>query len=454
MKYKLTHSENSERLILIFAGWSTDADFYSHIFVGGYDVMVVYDYSDLEFPVEILDKYTTVCLFAWSMGVYVASSVIPPDRACMKIAINGTEIPVSDEMGIPREIFKGTHDRLDERNLLKFQKRMSGSEFNKICDRLPVPDIESLKRQLETILDSGMSCSHEQASASRYPWHKVFISTADSIFPPDNQLKAWSCNPFQPQIITVDLPHYIDLSKIVGSSVPHIEVIGRNFHKALPSYSHNATAQRNIMNVLVDMIPEKLYADVLEIGPGSGDFSKSFSSRFHPASMTYVDLYQLPKFGFAPKEDYHRADAESWMRHEAENNPETYDVVISSSTIQWFIDPVSFIRNASKVLRPGGVLACSTFLPGNLKELSATNPFGILYHRAEELLDELKADYSSVESKEMEETVTFNNSRETLAHLSRTGAGGSADSGIPVSEILRKLGCTLTYSSFLFVATK
>ncbi|MDE6792741.1 MAG: DUF452 family protein, partial [Muribaculaceae bacterium] len=70
MKLEFINRENNGRLILIFAGWSTDASFYSHIRLSGWDTLVAWDYSDFNFPEKILDGYHTIALFAWSLGVY------------------------------------------------------------------------------------------------------------------------------------------------------------------------------------------------------------------------------------------------------------------------------------------------------------------------------------------------------------------------------------------------
>ena len=83
MKCEFLHKEGSSRLILIFSGWSTDMEFYSHISHPGWDVAVVSGYTDFDFPTEILDSYTTISLFAWSMGcvhgVYVGAIQPPVD---------------------------------------------------------------------------------------------------------------------------------------------------------------------------------------------------------------------------------------------------------------------------------------------------------------------------------------------------------------------------------------
>ena len=73
----------------------------------------------------------------------------------MAIAINGTESPVDNSTGIPENIFKGTLETLDERNLRKFRMRMSGSHYKNLEGCFNTPDIDKLKSELEFILKSG-----------------------------------------------------------------------------------------------------------------------------------------------------------------------------------------------------------------------------------------------------------------------------------------------------------
>ena len=68
MKHELIHSENSPRLLLIFAGWGMDADVFRDIRRPGYDVMVVWDYRSFFIDWSCTASYTEICLLAWSMG--------------------------------------------------------------------------------------------------------------------------------------------------------------------------------------------------------------------------------------------------------------------------------------------------------------------------------------------------------------------------------------------------
>lgn len=448
MNVDFLKKENTGKLILIFAGWSTTPEFYSHISHDGFDVAVAYGYDDLDFPVRILEGYSTVCLFAWSLGVFVASASVPFDKIAMAVAVNGTESPVDDSFGIPGNIYDGTIESLNDRNLMKFRRRMSGKSYDRIKNSFTFFDIPELQRQLRFIKTTSSGFE------GKGKWNKVFISSEDAIFPPENQMAFWKSKFPETSISVIEKPHYIDLAGIIESAIPRHNKIGKRFKNALTSYSSEAVAQKEIACRLLDMIPQGNYYSVLEIGPGSGIFTKLFADRFKPREMTFSDLYELPCFNLSPEEIYIVCDAENWTEMEAECNPEGYDAVVSASAIQWFVNPEKFIANASKLIRNGGILACSTFLPGNLEELSVVNPLGLIYRSKEEIENALRTNFDDFITFEDKIELDFESPRDVIHHLHATGVGGSSGSGATVRELLSRLPSRLTYRPLYFVARK
>ena len=72
MKFELI-SKGSQRLIILFAGWSTRPSLYREFARPGFDLMVVYDYTDFIFsPEESIGQYQEICVVAWSYGVAVS----------------------------------------------------------------------------------------------------------------------------------------------------------------------------------------------------------------------------------------------------------------------------------------------------------------------------------------------------------------------------------------------
>ncbi len=131
MKIELTsHRSGNSRLILIFAGWSTTPKLYSHISFRDWDVAVAYDYSSFDFNSDMLLPYSTIRVFAWSLGIVAAELSLkekPEIRIEAAYALNGSLAPAHDDLGIPEKIFHGTSANLNQNNLRKFRRRMAGN---------------------------------------------------------------------------------------------------------------------------------------------------------------------------------------------------------------------------------------------------------------------------------------------------------------------------------------
>ena len=56
MKYKF-YNENNEKLIIFFNGWGMDEFIISHLDRKGYDLLVFYDYTNLEKDFPPLNNY-------------------------------------------------------------------------------------------------------------------------------------------------------------------------------------------------------------------------------------------------------------------------------------------------------------------------------------------------------------------------------------------------------------
>lgn len=447
MNIEWLHKSDSSRLIIIFSGWSTDASFYSHICHEGWDVAVVSGYSDMDFPKDLITSYSTIALFAWSMGIYVASVVMSDIDVALAVAVNGTEFPANDNYGIPLHIFDATAETLSEQNLKKFRRRMTGKKHDDISSALNAcnSDIDTLRRELQFIRShSSLHCT------SPFRWDRVYVSSEDRIFPFDAQMKAWKNHSSSPDIVILEEPHFVDLLPIIKGVLPSYKKIGERFRKAINTYDRQASAQRVIARKLTQLCPSGSYNHILEIGSGTGIFTHMIAEKCNPEKMTFVDLYELPKYNAVTEEKYIIADAETWLEEESKNDPASVEAIVSASAIQWFADPRRFFHNASRLLKSGGMLLCSTFLPGNLDELKDVSPYGLVYRRKEELKKYLEMYFNNVYLEDMSLPIAFSTTRDTLLHLRHTGVGGGSSSEKPLGELLSNLPPHLTYKS-LFI---
>lgn len=149
--------EDNTRLLLIFAGWSTDASAFGGLVCPGYDVAVLSGYTDLSVP-DDFSGYSEIVVMAWSLGVWAASNVLARYRklpVTLTVAVNGTETPVSDTEGIPERIYRSTLDGLTAQSLLKFRRRMGEGICR--CRRVP---LMNLAMNLRLCLRRGC-CRHK-----------------------------------------------------------------------------------------------------------------------------------------------------------------------------------------------------------------------------------------------------------------------------------------------------
>ena len=152
MRYKFISRENNNRLILIYAGWGMDWRVFRHMRRHGYDIIIVWDYRQLTFDWSVVASYDEICLVAWSMGVFAASVTIHEilPRITKSIAVGGTPDPISDTLGIPVEIYRGTAEGLNAGNLRKFHRRMclDAGHYSAFREVAPRRDISSLRDEL------------------------------------------------------------------------------------------------------------------------------------------------------------------------------------------------------------------------------------------------------------------------------------------------------------------
>lgn len=443
----LQRSPENSRLILIFSGWSTAPGMYADAAMKGWDLAVVHDYSDLTPVTSMLDEYYTVYLFAWSLGVKIAEETLPADRITAAFAINGTLDPVDDRHGIPEAIYDGTADGLSPQTLRKFRRRMmpDSETFQRFFgNNDDTDDIETLRESLRGI--KKFARSHPSGVSAGLPWLRAYIGQDDRIFPASNMRRSWE-RLADTEIIETAGAHYLPFEAIVGSVIADTDTVSRKFAKASISYDTNAIAQQAAAVRLAAMLAAtqpKKGGKVLEIGCGTGLFTREYGQLLAPAEATFVDIAPTGPFGIAPEENYHKADAEVWMEH----CDDTFDAILSASAIQWFADIPRFMRLCRRHLNPEGVVAISTFLPGNMRELDRLRPSPIIYPRREALEAMMRENFTETRIESEEICVEFQSAREMMMHLKHTGVGGSSASarrGIGALSQINRLTYTPVY---------
>lgn len=150
MKTFWLNKKNNSKLILFFAGWGMDENPFEHLTTADYDVLIVYDYSELSFK-ENLSQYDEITLIAWSMGVLTASLVCQNLNIKSAIAVNGTQNPINAKFGINPKMYRLTLDNLTEATRDKFFQNMFLDEKEYENFQKPHRNLENQREELENL---------------------------------------------------------------------------------------------------------------------------------------------------------------------------------------------------------------------------------------------------------------------------------------------------------------
>lgn len=443
-KVFISHS-SAPRIILIFLGWGMDATPFSGLSKPGYDILALSDYTDYTCPdnafgnlLTILAPYREIVVIAWSFGVRIAADFLSYAESKLSItrtiAVNGTEMHIDDESGIPEAIFNGTLKNLSPLTVRKFQRRMfsSADDFTRFQQRLPRRTFESQLAELKVFADLN------KASGAR--WDRALIGSDDAIFPYANQLHGWEGVPAD---IIEGMPHFPDFQKIITTYVIDKDLVAERFSNARQTYRSNATPQYESALRLWELAQPHLPApahklQVLEIGSGEGMLTELYLPALSDASITLWDIASIPSLPLPESARVECVDAEIAI-HDLKD--ESIDLLLSSSTLQWFNSPAMFIRETARILRHGGIAAFSLFGPGTCKEISYVTGTTLRYPTARQLLDAAKGILETTVCQEKTTQYPFANAAEALKHIKHTGVNAlsrnTAENGNPALRLLR-----------------
>ena len=425
MQHKLIHTENSPRLLLIFAGWGMDAGVFSHLSRPGYDIMVVWDYRSFYIDWTCVDSYDEICLLAWSMGVYAASQTIQAieSKITRRVAVNGTPYPIDDSYGIPEAIFHGTLDGLSELTLGKFYRRMCASRADMALfdAHRPARSADELKDELSAIADRTIL-----SSPSHVMWDIAVASRDDRIIPFYNQRAAWASLGVPVQV--EDGGHFFDFNTLLDTHFIDKSLVESRFGTGTATYNNHASVQIDAVERLIDSIKtlglvseiSAAHNAVLEIGSGSGFLSRRVAAMLSDATMTMWDLAapMPPDMPQGRKYEFENCDAELALRCVA---PGTFDHIFSASTIQWFNSPERFVRDCHRALRTGGYAFLTTYTLGNMHEISDITGNGLPLLTPAQWQAILTRGFDILACEAYERDLDFDSPVDVLKHMKLTG---------------------------------
>lgn len=149
--------------------------------------------------------------------------------------------------------------------------------------------------------------------------------------------------------------------------------IRRAFSRAAPSYDAAAALQREVQQRLMeslDYLEARTPQVVLDVGSGTGHATALMKKRWPKAQVIALDV-ALPMLQQARRQagwwkPFQRVAADATALPLADNS---VDVIFSNLCLQWVDDLPAVFAGFRRVLKPGGLLLCSTFGPETLLEL-------------------------------------------------------------------------------------
>lgn len=146
--------------------------------------------------------------------------------------------------------------------------------------------------------------------------------------------------------------------------------IRENFSTSAKRYNTWATSQEKAAEILIKKITKKNPATVLDIGCGTGILTAKLLKKFTTVKITGLDF--APKMITLcqqkwPTQQFICTDAE-----EFESN-QTYDLITSSFTFQWFAELAATIYKYWQLLAVNGEMAIALPLAGSLAELRSAS---------------------------------------------------------------------------------
>lgn len=200
--------------------------------------------------------------------------------------------------------------------------------------------------------------------------------------------------------------------------------IAAGFARHLASYETAATAQAQIADRLAARIAPLVppAARLLELGHGTGFLTRQLA-RLAPGEIWLNDLVApLPEMSWPAATKVRALPGDA----AALRFPAGLDLIASASMLQWLADPAALLHRAAQALRPGGILAVSSFGPGNFPELAGLGlpPGAPGYRDAAGLCADLPVGMQVLAAWDESLPLVFPDARALMAHLRATGVNG------------------------------
>ncbi len=203
----------------------------------------------------------------------------------------------------------------------------------------------------------------------------------------------------------------------------------RRFSRAAATYDQGAAVQAEAARMLFEMLKERLNGNcsglrIFEAGCGTGTLSKKLLE-LAPARLDLFDLSEgmlmqcRERLGSDPAIHLAVADCERDLL------PGGFDLVASSSAMQWFEDFRQGFINLRTALKPHGLMGIFVFTEGTFEEIREVSGDGISYRTAAEVEEIAMGLLDDVQVRRLERTTHYKDPLSMLKSLRGCGVSGT-----------------------------
>ncbi len=209
-------------------------------------------------------------------------------------------------------------------------------------------------------------------------------------------------------------------------------IIEENFSKHARDYDQHSRVQDLCASILIKEVNTNGFSSILDLGCGTGNYTKLLKSKFPKAKIKAVDIsakmIEVAKEKLGEREvEFIVADAESL------NLEEEFDLISSNASFQWFQDLKSDLTRYKEALKREGFILFSTFGPETFFQLHScleeffNKPLSINasnFLKKERLESILKGIFSKAEVREEIYNENYSSLSDLLENLRCTGTRG------------------------------